>query len=211
MKIYLSASNQFDNLYNYGNHTEGEVCHLIAQKVYDFLKPHHDVKLGGLRDTMSNKVKESNLFGSDYYICIHTNAGGGEGTEVFCYPSRLNDKYVQSVYKSVASLTPTNDRGIKTNTTFYEIKNTNAICIYIECEFHDTHGDWIYNNVDQIAFAIASAFLNEEQKKTLTKVDLTDSTNLWKVQLGAFTTKERAENYAKELNEKYGISTYITH
>ena len=206
MKIYLSASNQTDNMYNtQAQMSECDVCYLIAQKTQDYLSSINGIecKLGGKHETMASKVKASNDFKTDYHICIHTNAGGGKGTEVYIAPKNINDTIVNKVYQNVAKLTPNPDRGIKNGLNLYEVKYTNAKCIYVEVEFHDSYGDWIFENVDEIAYAIASAF---GQVKDLNDVN---SCNLFKVQVGAFTTLERAERYAKELKSKYNIDTYI--
>lgn len=208
MKIYLSASNQTDNIYNTkAQMSECDVCYLIAQKTQDYLSSINGIecKLGGKHDTMTNKVKASNDFESDYHVCIHTNAGGGKGTEVYIAPKNIDDVIVNKVYKNVSTLTPNPDRGIKNGLHLYEVKYTNANvkCIYLEVEFHDSYGDWIFDNVDKIAYAIASAF------GQIKDVNYVTSDNLFKVQLGAFTTLERAERYSKELKNKYNIDTYI--
>ena len=206
MKIYLSASNQTNNIYNtHAQMSECDVCYLIAQKTQDYISSIDGIecKLGGKHDTMVNKVKASNDFKSDYHLCIHTNAGGGKGTEVYIAPKNINDPIVNKVYQNVAILTPNQDRGIKSGLFLYEVKYTNAKCIYIEVEFHDSYGDWIFENVDEIAYAIASSF--GQVKET----NVVNSHNLFKVQLGAFTTLERAERYSKELKNKYNIDTYI--
>ena len=206
MKIYLSASNQTDNKYNtQAQMSECDVCYLIAQKTQDYLSSINGIecKLGGKLDTMASKVKASNDFEAEYHICIHTNAGGGKGTEVYIAPKNINDTIVNKVYQNVANLTPNPDRGIKNGLNLYEVKYTNAKCIYIEVEFHDSYGDWIFENVDEIAYAIASSF--GQVKET----NVVNSNNLFKVQVGAFTTLERAERYKKELKSKYNIDTYI--
>ena len=206
MKIYLSASNQTDNMYNTkAQMSECDVCYLIAQRTQDYLSSINGIecKLGSKHDTMANKVKASNDFKADYHICIHTNAGGGKGTEVYIAPKNINDIIVNKVYKNVSNLTPTPDRGIKDGLTLYEVKYTNAKAIYIEVEFHDSYGDWIFENVDKIAYAIASSF------GYVTDFNDVNSQNLFKVQVGAFTTLERAERYSKELKSKYNIDTYI--
>ena len=206
MKIYLSASNQTDNIYNtQAKMSECDVCYLIAQKTQDYLSSIDGIecKLGGKHDTMASKVKASNDFEAEYHICIHTNAGGGKGTEVYIAPKNINDVIVNKVYKNVANLTPNPDRGIKNVLYLYEVNYTNAKCIYIEVEFHDSYGDWIFENVDEIAYAIASSFGKVELYNTV------NSNNLFKVQVGAFTTLERAEIYKKELKSKYNIDTYI--
>ena len=206
MKIYLSASNQTDNIYNTkAKMSECDVCYLIAQKTQDYLSSINGIesKLGGKHDTMASKVKASNDFEANYHVCIHTNAGGGKGTEVYIAPKNINDTIVNKVYKNVANLSPNPDRGIKNGLNLYEVKYTNAKAIYIEVEFHDSYGDWIFENIDEIAYAIASSFGKVELYKTV------NSNNLFKVQVGAFTTLERAERYSKELKSKYNIDTYI--
>lgn len=205
MKIYLSASNQTDNMYNtQAQMSECDVCYLIAQKTQDYLSSINGIecKLGGKHDTMANKVKASNDFKAEYHICIHTNAGGGKGTEVYIAPKNINDTIVNKVYQNVANLTPNPDRGVKNGLNLYEVKYTNK-CIYLEVEFHDTYGDWIFENVDEIAYAIASAF------GKVNNLNDVNSYNLFKVQVGAFTTLERAERYSNELKSKYNINTYI--
>lgn len=206
MKIYLSASNQFDNLYNDGKHTEGDVCYMIAQKAMDYIGTNHIVKLGGRNASMMSKIAESNAFGADYHVCIHTNAGGGEGTEVFCWPGNQSDKYVKRVYEKVSEASPGNDRGIKTSKTLAEISRTNATCIYVECEFHDTRGDWIFNNVERLGYCIANAFVDFIDMPVM---EPTTERSLYKVQCGAFTTRERAEYYKNELKIKYGLDCFI--
>lgn len=206
MKIYLSASNQTDNMYNTrAQMSECDVCYLIAQKTQDYLSSINGIecKLGGKLDTMAYKVKDSNDFKADYHLCIHTNAGGGKGTEVYIAPKNINDTIVNKVYNNVSNLTPNPDRGIKNGLFLYEVNYTNAKCIYIEVEFHDSYGDWIFENVDEIAYAIASSFGQVKVSNII------NSNNLFKVQVGAFTTLERAERYKKELKSKYNIDSYI--
>ena len=212
MKVYLSPSNQTNNLYNDGKHTEQEVCYLIAQKVQDYLSNTNiDVKLGNPHDTIAQRVTQSNSWGADYHIPIHTNAGGGRGCEVFVWKTNLNDTIANKIYENISELTPTSDRGIKTRNDLYEIKYSTGKAIYIECAFHDTEGDWILENVDDIAFAIAHGICNDvkENIKEVVKTPVTTSNDLWRVQLGAFTTKERAEAFAKELQKKYGLTTFV--
>ena len=212
MKIYLSPSNQTNNLYNDGKHTEQEVCYLIAQKVQDYLENTDiDVKVGNPHDTIAQRVTQSNSWGADYHIPIHSNAGGGKGCEIFMWNANIKDTIANNIYENISNLSPWEDRGIKTRTDLYEIKYSTGKCIYIETEFHDTNGDWILDNVDELAFAISHGICNnvKENIKEVVKVAPTTSYDLWKVQLGAFTTKERATAYAKELEKKYGLKTFV--
>ena len=86
MKIYLSPSNQTNNLYNDGR-TECDVCFETAQILYELLSDVGvDVYLAGKSDTLAQRITQSNKLKCDYHIPIHTNAGGGSGTRIFVYP-----------------------------------------------------------------------------------------------------------------------------
>lgn len=210
MRIYISPSNQTDNIYNDGKTSEADACYLIGQKVADFLSKAHDTKLASKTSTLTTRCKESDTYKADYHLCIHTNAGGGQGTELYCWPTNYNDKYIKAVYNNVSTLTPTRDRGIKDGSKLLECKTPKAKTCYVECEFHDTHGDWILNNITQIAWAIASAFLTPSEKvDAMKEIPATTNKNIWRVQCGAFTSKERAEQYAAELKAKK-IDCFVT-
>ena len=157
-KIYLSPSNQSGNTYSYGNTTEMEQCNKIAIAAETALKRcGFTVKRAPKGQSMSTSISESNSFKADVHVCIHTNAGGGKGTDVFVYNnSTENLKYAKPVYDELVKLTG-NGRGIKTYPELAEINQTNAKCVYCECEFHDnaTIAKWIVNNTTKIGEAIA--------------------------------------------------------
>lgn len=156
-KIYLSPSNQYANTYAYGNTTEMEQCNKIAVAAETALKRcGFNVKRAPKGQNMYTSIAESNSFGADVHICIHTNAGGGKGTNVFVYSkSAENLKYAQPVYNELVKLTG-NGRGISKN-DLAEVNQTHAKCVYCECEFHDnaTLAKWIINNTTKIGEAIA--------------------------------------------------------
>lgn len=156
-RIYLSPSNQYANTYSYGNTTEMEQCNKIAVAAETALKRcGFEVKRAPKGQNMYTSIAESNAFKADVHVCIHTNAGGGKGTDVFVYSTaKANMKYARPVYNELVKLTGVG-RGIKTN-AFAEINQTNAKCVYCECEFHDNaeRAKWIINNTTKIGEAIA--------------------------------------------------------
>lgn len=163
LKVYLSPSSQTDNIYSYGSYTEAEVCRGIAEITYDLLCDVSGItpKLATDGKTVSGRVSESNSFGADLHIPIHTNAGGGDGTLVMCYTGNTSNAYVKAIYNSVAELTPTNDDGIKENTSLAEITGTTGTCVYLEVEFHDneTYAKWIVEHKQEIAQAIVDGIV----------------------------------------------------
>ena len=155
-KIYLSPSNQYANTYACGNTTEMEQCNKIAAAAETALKRcGFTVKRAPKGQNMYTSISESNNFGADVHVCIHTNAGGGKGTNVFVYNrSAENLKYAQPVYNELVKLTGVG-RGISMN-DLAEINSTHAKCVYCECEFHDssTLAKWIINNTTKLGEAI---------------------------------------------------------
>lgn len=193
MKVYLSPSDQWSNKTVTGT-TEAEQCGKIARSVATILNKRGNITLVGdntKEKTYRNRVVESNKFGSDLHICIHTNAGGGQGTLVLCSEKSKDNQYVKSIYESVAKLTPSKDKGIQVRSDLYEINATKAVCVYIEVDFHDNieSQKWIERNMDNIAKAIADGITPDPGKV------------LYKVQVGAFENKKNAIDMQTKLKE----------
>lgn len=162
VKVFLSPSSQEHNKYTGYSKTEEQACNLIADHVERLLKAAGvDVMRNSPMDGPSGHTKRSNDWGADYHICIHTNAGGAQGTEVFCWKpedaTSYSTRLSRELYNRLSKLTPTPDRGLRSNQTFYEIKNTKAACAYLEIDFHDNKAGagWILANIDRIATEIA--------------------------------------------------------
>lgn len=204
-KIYLSPSSQFENQYSGVNTNEAETCRKIASYAKSALERNgYTVKQGANTTTfeMDDRTAESNSWGADLHIAIHTNAGGGQGTEVFAYSGSMNDKYVKAIYESVAAASIGKDRGIKNGDNLYEVTNTVAVCVYIECEFHDTNGVWIVNNAKKLGEAIARGVCKAEGKSFKEEVAQSKPSTtgkLYRVQVGAFKDKANAENMLTRL------------
>lgn len=160
MKIYVSPSNQTDNVYAVGNTTEEEQCNRIAHYLISYLQSNgHTVAAAPRNQLNAKSIKDANAWGAELYVCVHTNAGGGRGCEVYVYNPTIGAalKWATPVYNNMSAITPSTDRGIKNGSSFNEIKNSNAPCVYVECEFHDNAetATWIINNVQAIGKAIA--------------------------------------------------------
>lgn len=200
LKIYLSPSDQSDNITATGT-TEAEQCGRIARACAKILNSRGHITLVGdntKRKSYVARVKESNAMGADLHICIHTNAGGGDGTMVLCSSKSKDNKFVKSVYESVANLTPTSDNGIVVRDNLYEINATKAVCVYIEVEFHDRveTQKWIEENIDNIATAIADGISPKGDNV------------IYRVQVGAFAKRENAIALQETLH-KIGYSAIV--
>ena len=217
MKVYLSPSDQWSNKVATGEHSEAYHCNLIAHACYKhLLKNGYDVKVGDntKEKSYTSRVRESNTWGADLHVCIHTNAGGGHGTLVMSYPSSCNNKYVEAIYKAVADLTPTVDKGIQPKTDLYEIANTRAVCCYVEVDFHDnvTIENWIDSHVDDIGKAIAQGICNADGKSFNTGDSVVETPNhpsvLYRVQCGAFRNRDNAKQLSYRLTNS-GFNNFI--
>ena len=164
-KVFLSPSNQYDNVYAYGNTTEGVQCGKIAEACKTALiRNGIDVML--MHDeSMQEKCQKSNEFGADLHVPIHTNACNGKvsGTRMFCYNSTGNGmKACKAIFDVLAPITPGTSENIKVDTSLYEIRVPNAPTAYIEADFHDnpTAAKWIVENTTLIGETIAKGICN---------------------------------------------------
>lgn len=157
-KIYISPSSQPENTYSGINTNEQEVCRSIARELAtDLERCGFQVKCGDY-GTMYDRVKESNNWGANLHLPIHTNAFNGKvsGTRLMAVDlSGLGYKVCQSIFKYLAPLTPGTSENISASNV-YEITAAYAPTAYVEVDFHDVPSvaKWLTENKAQIAEAI---------------------------------------------------------
>lgn len=217
MKIYLSPSNQNANTYSYGGTNEMEQCNRIAEACEAALERNgYTVKRAPKGQDMNKSISESNAWGADLHIPIHTNAGGGKGALVMVYSKAdKNMKYAQPVYDELAAICPKGGGyGVRKDSellgyTLAENRNTKAIAVYIEAEFHDNAelAKWIVENVKTIGEAICKGICKADGK-TYKAEEKDEQKVIHRVQVGAFENRDYAEALLKEL-QKAGFDGYI--
>nr|DAQ95952.1 MAG TPA: Cell wall hydrolase autolysin [Caudoviricetes sp.] len=198
-KIYLSPSSQHENPYAYGGTNEAAQCMKIALAAADALKRSgFEVSVGG--GTMYQRVPESNKWGADLHVAIHTNAANGKTTGTRCYAWKTGGdgfRAAQAIFNVLAPITPGVSEGVFEQRGWYEIKNTKAPCAYVECEFHDVPetAKWIVEHTTEIGEAIAQGICNFYGVAYVHETLLAPETpaQLYRVQCGAFSKKENAE------------------
>ena len=164
-KIYISPSDQTANTYASGNTTEAIQCRAIAKLLVEDLKRCGFQSKTNVTDSMYARVAESNNWGADLHVCIHTNAYNGNvaGTRLFCYKIGSQGHDVcKKVMETLAPITPGNSDGITARPELYETRATNSPCCYIEVEFHDnpTVAAWIITHKQETSEAIAKGICN---------------------------------------------------
>ena len=216
-KIYLSPSMQSHNMYAYGGTNEMEECNRIAEYAkIALIRNGFDVKLAPKGQSMSDSIAESNKWNPDLHIPIHTNAANGsaDGTLVMVYSNeKKNMDAAECIYKSVFDITPgKTKRAIEARKDLAELRDTKAISIYVECEFHDNLAiaKWIIENKEELGEAIAKGVCDyfgvtySKQKQNVKNND-----GLYRVQVGAYKQKSNAEKRLAEVKEAGILDVYI--
>ena len=160
MKIYLSPSAQPANNYAAGDTNEQAQCNRIAEAAKSALERcGFAVRKAPEGQGYKENVDESNAWGADLHIPIHTNAGGGAGTVVFVHGGTAKQmQYAKPIYDEVQAASPgMTDYGVRVNSGLYELGYTTATAVYIECEFHDRAdlATWIIEHTTELGEAIA--------------------------------------------------------
>ena len=207
-KIYISPSNQEANLYATGGTNEKEQCHKIARACYDFLKQNGFNVKCTYNNNMYERVKESNAFGADIHLAIHTNATAKHnvtgGAQILLYSLTGERKNIgQAILNRLAPITPGESaEKLIEKPSFYEINSADGITIYCECEFHDTKegSDFIINNTRLIGETIAKGICDYFGVSIVEDKNVKENIKtLYTVQVGAFSVKDNAIKYSEKL------------
>ena len=162
----------------------------------------------------SAKVKECNTFKPDLAGDIHNNGGGGDGAEVYHSINGGTGKELANNILIEMKAIGQNSRGAKTRKgnrgDYYGfIRDTSCPAVIVECAFLDNKTDVqiIDTTAEQKAMgvAIAKGFLRQlkiawkdpslEEPEDATP----DKKYLYRVQVGAYSTAEKAANMRDKL------------
>ena len=143
----------------------------------------------------------------DLVIESHLNAfnGSAKGTEVLYYPTSTKSKeYAQRVNDKLDDIFT--DRGIKSRSDLYILRDTDCPAILIEYFFCDNKEDYVLADTEAemklIAQKVVEGVLNKEIKTT------TEKEKLYAVCVGAYTY-ENAKAKCEELKKKGYSDTYL--
>lgn len=225
-KIYFSPSDQTRNTYAVGNTNEAAQCRQIALYAVEAAKrcgfeALTDTTSGG-DDAMMGRIQQSNDWGADVHIPIHTNAFNGQvmGTRMFCYDtSGEGYKLCKAIMDTLSPITPGESDNI-TAKHYDEVLYANAPTVYIEVGFHDNNveAQWIIDHKREIAEAIVKGLCNyygvayatpDDQGKTTAHTASTGGNMLYRVQVGAFEVRANAEALRDKLKAA-GYDAFVT-
>lgn len=159
--VFLSPSTQPYNKY-YSGGDEQEYMNKIADAMEPLLDKNGISYGRNTRDTSAGAaIKESNSGYYDLHLALHSNAGPPElagklrGVDIYYYQYSNNGKEAAEIIaenlKEIYPL-PEKVRALP-NTTFGELKRTNAPAVLAELGYHDNPEDeaWIKGNINAIA------------------------------------------------------------
>lgn len=162
--IYLNPSVQTKNMYINNLGSEAENMRDIAELMYKELKlvSYIDIEANIAKNglSLSQSVNQSNSRKRHIHFALHSNAGGGQGTEI--YTKGSNKTFATTMYESFLELGNFKRRGVKDGTHLYEIKNVKADHVaLIEFAFHDNlkEAKLIVENKALIANQMAKSIL----------------------------------------------------
>lgn len=207
-KIYISPSSQWENTYAAGNTNEAAQCRRIGLALSEALsRCGFEAMVGSENSTMYTRVAQSNVWGADLHVPVHTNAFNQTmmGTRLFCYDlTGEGYKASKAIFDCLAPVVPGESDGIRA-VQYYEITRSNAPCAYVEAAFHDNEeqAQWIIDHVTEIAEAICKGickYWNQPYQEP--------ARHFYRVQVGAFQEYKNAENMLNALKEQ-GIDGWI--
>jgi len=197
-KLYYSPSTQEHNLGVGDFGTEEKRMNIVADYgIPALMGAFFDLRRNKPEMTLRQVIDDSNAFGADIHVAVHSNAGGGEGTEIWYDDGNAESKKLaECIYKHLAPLSPGKDRGIKAAAGQYgELRDVKARArVIIEAGFHDNREDayWIINQPKQVADAINQGIFDYAGIFADTKKNLT------LIMGDAIATKEQAREWLKK-------------
>lgn len=180
MILYLSPSRQNANTYTGVNTNEKEQMEAVAAIVKTNLEKNYEISviMATSAYTLANRATECKAKGGNFYLAIHSNAGGSgtaSGAVGFYQPGGKNSEALaKALVKEIDAIAP-----VKSNRSqnivdgmsafngygyaeIREPKKCGIPSVLIEVNFHDNAiiAKWIVSNKNVIAAAIVKAIVN---------------------------------------------------
>ena len=204
-----------------GGMKEKDITLAITLKVGKELE-RHGVKVGYTRKNdktvnLNSRGPLANKYGADVFVSIHTNAFGNpnaQGVETYNFPgSSKGRNLAKDIHNEVIKAKLyTKNRGLKT-ANFAVLRQSRMPAALIETAFITNKQDaqLLKNKQNEFATAIAKGilkYLGINYKPVKKPSNNSNSKELYKVQVGAFSNKANAEKLSKELKKK-GYNNFI--
>ena len=211
-----------------GKVREWEINEAVRAKVEKQLKHYEDVQIltvsdiSGKKDvSLNERTKKANDWKADIYVSIHHNAFGSggwntaKGVETFVYKKTLKEavSLAQKVQSGIVKHTGLSNRGVKEG-NLHVVRETNMPAILVEGGFMTNKEEAALMQTDKYQSQLASGivegivkFLKLKIKPVFDKPkekaeSKSSNQSLYRVQVGAFSVKDNAEDLVKEIKDK---------
>jgi len=158
--------------------------------------------------SLADKVAKANESDAEIAVSFHSNAGGGDGFEVYYYSSSVNGKKLAGLCEKYVKQMGQNSRGLKVGDQLYFVKNTVMPAVLVESYFLDNQNDVQSGNTKAKQEVFGTAYAKAILEYLGIAWKEPESGVLYKVQVGAFAVRSNAEALKRELEEK-GYSAFI--
>lgn len=144
-KVFLSAGHGGSDPGALGNGLKEKDINLQIMLACQEVLLHHGLTVVCSRttdeyDPVQQEVREANASGADIAFSIHTNAGGGDGSESFYWKTSSKGKKLAELCEKHVKAIGQNSRGVKTNNLMFT-RETTMPAVLSECAFIDTKKD----------------------------------------------------------------------
>lgn len=159
--IYINPSVQTHNMFYDKVTTEAEIMNKISKQIVNnlsnisYLNVYHNDRYLSL----SKSVSEINKLNIDYHLALHSNAGGGSGSECYQYKS---EDFAKSILTGFNQMHNFPNRGVKDGSHLYELNSSKAKNkILIEFLFHDNsqEGYFLKTKYKEIADNVSKSLI----------------------------------------------------
>ena len=193
----------------------------VADKLEKILAEYEGIEILRVDDTtgkknvtLTERTGAANKWGADFYLSIHHNAANkvfnGGGIVAYACPLASPKSYEWQSALYAAAIKHTGLKGNRSNplarSNLYEVRETKMPAVLMECGFMDSTADVPIILSKEFADDLAKAFAEViVERSGATKKAKT----LYRVQVGAFSNEEKAEDMLKKLKAA-GFEGYIT-
>lgn len=182
---YLSPSSQYGNvgIGDYG--TEAEQMNLLMDRIVVHLDRHGvDFHRADKADSIEAKCAQSDEMGADWYLALHSNAGGnGQAWGPVAFHGGIGKPLAERLVRELLATGQKNNRAsnIQDGLHLYEVRTPKAVSVLLEVDFHDsqTGADFIMKRREGAARAIARAIVETDGKTWAEPVQKDDGASEW--------------------------------
>lgn len=135
---------------------ESDIVSAVGFLVSQYLKEAGVEVMTFQNDSLSKICYKANLWSADLFVSIHVNAGGGHGTETYCYDLGGKSYWLAGcIQRQIVKSCDMIDRGVKEG-NFYVLRETSMAAALCELGFVDTDDvEKLVTMQDEFARAIA--------------------------------------------------------